>query len=207
MTIEAVIFDIGNVLIEWNPERHYDKRIGRERREALFNDMDLHAMNDAIDRGAAWKETVYATAEASPEWAPEIRMWHDEWIFMAAPAISHSVHLMRALRMKGIPVYALSNFGIESFAYAETQYEFLTEFDLRYISGHMGVAKPDTEIYQMLEEDCGFSGRSLLFTDDRAENIKAAKMRGWQTHLFQSPQAFAGVLVQHGLLSFQETIP
>ncbi|MEO0342595.1 MAG: HAD-IA family hydrolase [Pseudomonadota bacterium] len=206
MTVEAVIFDIGNVLIEWNPERHYDKRIGRERRDALFDSMDLHAMNDAIDTGAPWKETVYATAEHSPEWGDEIRMWHDEWIFMASPAISHSVHLLRELRMKGVPVFALSNFGKETFAYAETQYDFLQEFDKRYISGHMGVIKPDQNIYRMVEEDCGLSGRSLLFTDDRAENIKSAKMRGWETHLFQNSQNWAATLIQHGLLTFQETI-
>ncbi|MEM9716043.1 MAG: HAD family phosphatase [Pseudomonadota bacterium] len=207
MTIEAVIFDIGNVLVEWNPERHYDRRIGRERREQLFNEMDLHAMNDAIDAGANWKDIVYQTAEESPEWGDEIRMWHDEWIFMAQPAISHSVHLLRELRMKGIPVFALSNFGIQSFEYAETQYEFLQEFDRRYISGHMGVIKPDPKIYEMVEEDCGLKGRSILFTDDRAENIKAAKMRGWETHLFENPQTFAAVLIKHGLLTFPETIP
>jgi 2-haloacid dehalogenase len=103
-----------------------------------------------------------------------------------------------------VPVFALSNFGIHSFAYAETQYEFLTEFDRRYISGHMGVTKPSPEIYRMVEDDCGLPPGALLFTDDRADNIAAAQARGWQVHLFEGPQGFAQRLVAAGLLTAAE---
>jgi hypothetical protein len=88
---------------------------------------------------------------------------------------------------KGVPVFALTNFGIESFAYAKTQYDFLSEFDRPYVSGHMRVIKPDPRIYEMVEEDCGLSGSSLLFADDRADNIEAARARGWHAHLFEGP--------------------
>ena len=66
---KAVIFDIGNVLLEWNPERFYDWQIGRAQREALFAEVDLHAMNEAIDRGAPFLETVEAWARAHPAWS------------------------------------------------------------------------------------------------------------------------------------------
>ena len=78
----------------------------------MFKDVDLHAMNDRIDLGGPFTETIYDAAEEYPDWRDEIRMWHDHWIEMASPVIEHSVRLQRALRIKGIPVFALSNFGI-----------------------------------------------------------------------------------------------
>ena len=206
MQPSAVVFDIGNVLIEWQPERFYDAVIGVDRRRAMFADVDLHAMNDRIDRGEHFRDTIYTVADTLPEWRAEIRMWHDNWIEMASPAIDRSVRLLRMLRTKGVPVFTLSNFGIESFAYAETKYPFLAEFDRRYISGHMGVIKPDVLIYQMLEEDSGLRGAEILFVDDRSDNIDAAAARGWATHLFETPAGWADCLVAHGLLSSSEAI-
>lgn len=205
MSIKAVIFDIGNVLIEWQPERHYDTIIGPERRKAMFDEIDLHEMNDRVDRGHPFKETIYAEAAKYPKWEAEIRLWHDEWIHMASPQIDHSIHLLRALRKKSVPVFALSNFGVESFSYAETQYPFLTEFDRRYISGHMKEVKPHHRIYEMLEQDCGIEPDALLFTDDRADNIATAQARGWKTYLFKHPQGWADSLVTHGLLTLEES--
>lgn len=204
MAIEAVIFDIGNVLIEWQPERFYDAEVGEDRRRAMFDAVDMHEVNDRVDRGAPFKETIYQAAEEYSEFRKEILMWHDRWIEMASPEIPHSVSVLRALRAKDVPVFALSNFGIGSFEYAETKYPFLKEFDRRYVSGYMGVVKPAATIYQMLEDDCGVAPSAMLFADDRDENIEAAKSRGWQTHLFDGPQGWADRLVAEGLLSAAE---
>jgi len=198
--VKAVIFDIGNVLIEWQPERFYDSVIGPERRKVMFDEIDLHGINDVVDRGGNFRETIYAAAETCPDWRDEIRMWHDRWIEMAAPAIDHSVRLLRALRTTDVSVFALTNFGIQTFEVAEPVYPFLGDFDRRYISGHMGVIKPETQIYEMVEADCGFDPATLLFADDRADNIQAAADRGWQTHLFDGPQGWADRLVAEGLL-------
>ncbi|MBS1302103.1 HAD family phosphatase [Loktanella sp. SALINAS62] len=201
MTAKAVIFDIGNVLIEWQPERFYDSRIGALRRREMFAAVDLHTMNDGVDRGDDFAAAVAAMADANPDWRAEIMMWHDNWAQMASPDIPHSVRLLQALRGAGVPVFALSNFGIQTFALAETIYPFLRDFDRRYISGHMGVIKPDPEIYRMVETDCGVDPADLLFTDDRADNIAMADQRGWQTHLFADSQGFADRLVSDGLLT------
>jgi 2-haloacid dehalogenase len=200
MTIDAVIFDIGNVLIEWNPERYYDRVIGEERRRRMFAEVDLHAMNDRVDLGEDFTATIYATAEAYPAWRDEIRQWHDNWIELASPVIEPSVALLRALRAQGVPVFALTNFGIGSFAYARTKYPFLDEFDRRYVSGHMGVIKPDPRIYEMVEEDCGVAPERLLFADDRPDNIRAAEARGWKAHLFDGAEGWAARLRAEGLL-------
>lgn len=204
MTPEAVIFDIGNVLIEWQPERFYDRVIGEARRKEMFASVDLHGMNDKIDMGGDFKEVIYDTAEDYPQFRDEIRMWYDNWIELASPVIDHSVRLLRALRSKGVPVFTLTNFGPASFAYAETQFDFLTEFDRRYISGHMGVIKPNPRIYEMVEEDCGIVPEALLFADDRVDNVDMARSRGWQVHLFEGPQGWADVLVAKGLLTESE---
>ena len=198
----AVVFDIGNVLIEWQPERFFDREIGVDARKAMFADVDLHAMNDLVDQGQNWRDTVYSCADAHPKHAQAIRLWHDRWLEMASPAIDPCVDLLRALRQNNVPVLALSNFGIETFALAEKAYPFLSEFDQRWISGHLGVTKPDPRIYQMLEETCGFAPHDLLFADDRAENIDAAATRGWATHLFEGAEGWAKRLVEEGLLPF-----
>lgn len=197
---DAVVFDVGNVLIEWQPERYYDATIGEDRRRAMFAALDLHGMNDDVDKGAHFQDTVTAFAKANPDWHAEIMMWHDNWLDMAQPAIPASVDALRALRAKGVSVFALSNFGIQTFEIAKPVYPFLSEFDRPYISGYMGVTKPDARIYQMVEEDCGLPPSTLLFADDRAENIDAAKARGWQTHLFDGPDGFVARLTSEGLI-------
>lgn len=200
MPIEAVIFDIGNVLIEWQPERYYDRVIGEDRRRAMFSEVDLHGMNDLVDQGHHFTYTIYSWAEKYPEWRDEIRMWHDDWIEMAAPAIPHSVRLLRALRSNRVPVFALTNFGVQNFDYATSVYPFLNEFDRQYVSGRMKAVKPHQPIYEMVEADCGLSPSTLLFADDRIDNIETAQARGWQTHHFVDAQGWADRLVADGLL-------
>ena len=95
--------------------------------------------------------------------------------------------MMRALKAKDMPVFALTNFGDQSFAYAQSEYVFLSEFDRTYVSGRMKVIKPDPAIYEMVEADCGIAPERLFFIDDRTENIEAAKARGWQVHHFTGP--------------------
>lgn len=204
LTPQAIIFDIGNVLITWQPEDRLDAIIGRPRREALFAAVDLHHMNELVDRGGDFQGVIYETADRFPEFRDEIRLWHDRWLDLATPVINHSVRLLYALKANGIPVFALSNFGVGSFALTEKEHDFLRVFDRRYISGHMGVTKPSAEIYARVEADCAIAPERLLFTDDRLENIDAAKARGWQTHHFKSPEGLARRLVAAGALQEEQ---
>ena len=206
MSVQAVIFDIGNVLIEWQPERFYDATIGPDRRRSMFADVDLHAMNDRVDSGGDFAGEIQRTASEFPAHAEAILMWHSHWLDMARPEIPHSVRLLRALRARSVPVFALSNFGLEPFQMARGVYPFLEEFDRLFLSGEMGLTKPAPRIYEMLEDRSGLPPASLLFTDDRAENIAAAAARGWQTHLFDGPDEWAQRLVAEGLLQQSEAI-
>lgn len=199
--IKAVVFDIGNVLIEWKPERFYDATIGEDRRRAMFSTVDLHGMNDLVDRGGDFTDTIYDWAEKYPDWRDEIRMWHDNWLELATPQIPHSVRLMRALRARGVPCFILSNIGVRTWEIAVEEYPFLAEFDHAYVSGQMRMAKPDADIYAAVEQHCGIAPGQLIFADDRQDNIDTAAARGWQTHLFTGPQGWADRLVAEGLLS------
>lgn len=201
MKPQAVVFDIGNVLIEWQPERFFDSVIGPKRRRAMFAAVDLHAMNDRVDRGETFIDVIKETAKETPDWQTEIMLWHDRWLDMAAPAIDHSVRLMGALQAQGVPVFSLTNFGIQTYELARTRYPFLSAFDRDFISGHIGTIKPDPVIYETLEAQSKLPPQALLFTDDRSENIAAAAARGWQTHHFTGPQGWAGRLVHEGLLN------
>jgi 2-haloacid dehalogenase len=188
MTVEAVVFDIGRVLIEWDPERFYDRMLGEERRRTFFATVPIHAMNERVDLGEVWAEAVAALAREHPDWAEEIGHWHHRWIEMASPEIPRSVRLLRALKARRVPVFALTNFGRET-------------FDRAFVSGRLRLAKPDPAIYEVVERESGFSGPALLFTDDRPENVEAAARRGWRTHLFEGPDGLAERLVAEGLLT------
>jgi 2-haloacid dehalogenase len=201
---QAVIFDIGNVLIGWDAERFYDARIGQARREHFMAEVPIHAANIAVDAGAPFHATIYGLAERHPDWAPEIRWWHDHWLEMVGPVIHGSVDLLRALRAKGVPVFALSNFGRETFVLAAAEFDFLNEFDRTYVSGHLGVIKPDPAIYEMVERDLGMAPQALIFVDDKAENIDMALARGWRGHIFDGHQGWARRLVAEGLLTQDE---
>jgi 2-haloacid dehalogenase len=201
MQPEAVIFDIGNVLTRWQPEAFYDRVIGEDRRRALFTEVDLHGMNEIVDAGGLFRETIYDWADRHHGWAPEIRMWYDRWIELASPRIEPSIALLRTLRAKGVPVFSLTNFGSYSYEEARTKLDFLSEFDREYVSGRMGVTKPDPRIFAMVEEDCGIAPDRLLFADDKADNITAAARRGWRTHQFETWQGWAARLVAEGLLT------
>jgi len=202
--IKAVVFDIGNVLIEWQPERYFDAAFGAARRRVLFDAVDLHAMMNRIDEGAPFANEVARTAATHPAFAAEILHIRDHWAALAQPEIPHSVRLLKALKSRGIPVFALSNFGSDNFPLSAAQFPFLNMFDRRYISGVMGLKKPDPAIYVAVETDCALPPETLLFADDRAENIAAAAARGWATHLFETPEGFAQTLVARGLLTEKE---
>ena len=204
MTPEAVVFDIGNVLIEWNPERFYDSRLGEAGRRALFAETGIEAMNLRVDAGAPFRATVEAHAAAHPKWAAQILWWYDHWIEMASPRIEGSITCLRALRAKGVPVFALTNFGDDSFDYAQSQYDFLREFDRFYVSARLGAIKPDPAIYEVVERDSGIAPGALIFADDKAENVAAALARGWKAHQFTGWQGWATRLVAEGLLTKAE---
>jgi len=206
MPIEAVVFDIGNVLVEWHPTRPFDRLLGKARREALFAKVDFDGMNIRSDAGEEdmWSG-VDALARAHPEDAADIRLWSTHWIDMFEPDLPRSGRLLLALKSKGIPVFALSNFGDRTFDLGQTKYPILTAFDRFFISARLGMMKPDPAIYAEVEATTGQAPETLLFVDDRPENIDAALARGWHGHLFTDEAGLAHRIVTEGLLTEGES--
>ena len=198
--VEAVVWDIGNVFAYWEPEDYYDNLIGPEKRAALFAEADLYEMNLAIDLGANCKETAYAQAEKFPQWADEIRRWHDDWAETFRRPVEGTAEVMHETKAAGFRNVALSNFGTETLETARGLHPVLRTFDQEIVSGHLGFVKPDPAIYAAVEKATGLDGRALIFTDDKAENIAAAAERGWKTHLFEGAAGWRARLVEEGVL-------
>jgi HAD superfamily hydrolase (TIGR01509 family) len=174
-----VVFDIGNVLVRWDRRYLYRKVFDDEQRMDRFLStalgMDFVSHTDVAEDFAA---AIAARAESFPEFAKEIRMFHERWIETLGEPIEENVALLRRLRAAGKPVYALSNFARETFALAERKHDFLSEFDDRVISGHVGFVKPDQRIYEILFELAGRRPDELLFIDDSAPNVHASEALG-----------------------------
>jgi 2-haloacid dehalogenase len=199
MTVGAVVFDIGNVLIRWDPAAHYDRVIGAAARCALFAAVDLEGMNLSVDAGEDLDAAVEALAAGHPEHARDIRRWRDEWLDFVQGPIAGSVALLHRLRAAGVPVYALTNFGHAPLAMAEAAYPFLRDFDRRFVSADLGLLKPDPEIYAAVERGTRLKPASLFFIDDRPENVAAAAARGWRTHLFRDADVLVADLTALGV--------
>ena len=199
--IEAVVFDIGQVLVGWQPEAYYEKRLGRAAKDALFAECDLHAMNHLIDLGGHSRDVVYAHADKHPDHADEIRRWHDNWIDLLSPDLPGTAAILRAVKAKGLPVYALTNFGDNTLEVAKQRYPILTEFDGEIVSGRLKVCKPDAAIYEAVEALANVPPDRLIFTDDSPANVDAAIARGWKAHLFTEPKGWFERLCAEGVLS------
>jgi 2-haloacid dehalogenase len=181
-----VVFDIGNVLLRWNPRNLYRKAFDDEARMERFLStalaMDFVAHTDTAPDFAA---AVEARAKAFPEFADELRLFHERWIETLGGPIDENVALLRRLKAAGRPVHALSNFAADKFALARELHDFLDAFDVAVISGHVGAVKPEARIYEILFERAGAAPRELLFIDDSPANVRAAEALGMPTIHFR----------------------
>ena len=174
-----VVFDIGNVLLRWNPRNLYRKTFDDEARMERFLAtalaMDFVAHTDTAPDFAA---AVEARGKAFPEFAAELRLFHERWVETLGGPIDENVALLRRLKAAGRPVHALSNFATDKFALARERHDFLNAFDVAVISGHVGAVKPEARIYEILFERTGAEPEDLLFIDDSPANVRAAEALG-----------------------------
>jgi len=202
---EAVVFDIGEVLLHWSPERVYARLIpDAEQRALFFRDICPPEWNAAFDRGAPMPQGVADHAARHPAHADLILAWWADWPQMIGPAIEGSVACLKALKARGVPVYGLTNFAAETFEIARARYPFLDDFDVCVVSAHVKRNKPEPEIYAELEARTGAAPRTLFFADDRPENVAAAEARGWHGHVFEHAEGLQAALIGHGLLNRED---
>jgi 2-haloacid dehalogenase len=174
-----VVFDIGNVLVRWNPRNLFRKTMKDEAQMERFLaaalSMDFVSLTDIA---ADFSKAVKERAKAFPEFAHELHLFDERWVETIGGPIEENVALLRRLRASGRPVYALSNFATVKFAIARRMYDFLGEFDHAVISGHVGVVKPDPRIFEILFERVGRRPEELVFVDDQIKNVEAARALG-----------------------------
>jgi HAD superfamily hydrolase (TIGR01509 family) len=196
-----VVFDIGNVLLRWNPRYLYRKVFDDEERMERFLatalGMDFVSHTDIAEDFAGALE---ARAKSFPEFAEELRMFRPRWIETLGGPIEENVALLRRLRASGKPIYALSNFARETFALAERRHDFLSEFDERVISGQVGAVKPDPRIYKILFERVGRPPSELLFVDDSIANVRASEAAGMAAIHFSPGVDLESELIARGAL-------
>lgn len=199
-TVDAVVFDVGNVLVVWDPRLLYRKLTDDEAAiDAFLAQVCTSDWNHRIDLGEPWAQLVAELVAAHPEQREWIQAYHHRWDEMLGDLIEESVVALRTLRAAGVPVYALSNFSTETWPIAVARYPVLTEFDDIVLSGDVRLAKPDPAMFALAARRFGVTPATTLFIDDRADNVAAAAACGWQTHHFTDPATLLPALARRGL--------
>jgi 2-haloacid dehalogenase len=201
MATDAVVFDLGGVLIDWDPRRLYRKLLAGEAAvEEFLATVCTPEWNAEQDRGRPFAEAVAELVERHPAHAAAITAYHERWTEMLGGEIPGTVAVLAELRAAGVPLYALSNWSAETFRLTRGRFPFLEWFDGLVVSGEEGVTKPDRRIFELLIERFGLVPAATLFVDDSAANVTAARDLGLDAVRFRGAGGLRRDLAARGLL-------
>jgi 2-haloacid dehalogenase len=200
--VNTIIFDLGNVLIDWNPRYLYRKLMKTEEEVTWFlENICTSAWNDEQDGGRSFEEATEILAKEYPEWEEPIRAWYGRWQETISGSIPGTVEILEELKSKKrFPLYALTNWSAQTFPWALDTFEFLHWFDGIVVSGIENCRKPSAEFYQILFDRYKVDPASTLFIDDNVKNIEGAEAVGLQTIHFQSPEQLRKDLTDRKIL-------
>jgi 2-haloacid dehalogenase len=198
--VRAMVFDVGGVLLDWDPERIYEELIPEpgERRRFLA-EIVTSEWNRRQDGGRTFAEGVRELAERHPEHAELIAAYHHNWVRSLGPEISGTVALLRELKAAGMPLYGLTNFSAETWPSALEAFPVLGELDGVVVSGMERTLKPEARIYRLLTDRFELDPATVFFTDDTPANVDGAVAAGWRAVVFQDAEALRRDLREHGL--------
>ncbi|HET7027242.1 MAG TPA: HAD family phosphatase [Candidatus Limnocylindrales bacterium] len=175
----AVVFDLGGVLIDWDPRYLYRSILPDEAAvDDFLREVGFGEWNLALDAGRDWDEAVEWLAERHPERRELIEAFRDRWEETLGDADRDVVAIAAELRAAGVRTFALSNWSARTFEVARQRFPFLADFEGIVISGDVGAIKPDAAIYRALLERFELDPRMTVFIDDRRVNIEAAQQIG-----------------------------
>jgi 2-haloacid dehalogenase len=199
--VSAVVFDLGGVLIDWDPRYLYRSLFDGDEAamDRFLATVCTPEWNRRQDAGRPWSEAIATLVAEHPEHAELIRAFWDRWPETLGDAIAPTVDVLAGLHQGGIPLFALSNWSAETFPLARPRYPFLEWFDGIVISGEVGAAKPDRRIYEALIERHDLDPASLAFVDDVPANVAAAEELGMRGVTFTSAAALRQDLESLGL--------
>lgn len=199
--IDSVVFDLGCVLIDWNPRHLYRNLIADEgERERFLAEVCPQSWNERQDAGRPLADALAERVDRYPQHAALIRAYYGRWEEMLGGPIEGTVELLERLHARGVPLYALTNWSAELFPIARRRFGFLGRFRGIVVSGEEGVIKPDAEIFRRLCARHGIVPARSLFVDDNPANAEAALRLGFRAHRFETPARLAEELAACGLL-------
>jgi 2-haloacid dehalogenase len=201
-TINTLVFDLGGVLIDWNPDYLYNKLIPDEKERKWFlSTICTPDWNEEQDAGRSLREATEHLVEKYPGHEAAIRAYYDRWTEMLGGPIQETVEIFRELKLRGrVKLYALTNWSAETFPVALEMYEFLHWFDGRLVSGEERTRKPFPEIYRLLIERFGIEPAKAIYVDDNIRNVLPARELGFIGIHFRTPALFREELVGLGVL-------
>ena len=195
------IFDVGGVLVDWNPRYLYRKIFSSKKEmEYFLTEVCPPAWNETLDAGRPFKEACDEKAKEFPQYAAQIDAYRTRWQEMIDGPVTGTAEIVKDLKQKGYTLYALSNFSAETFPATRERFEVFSLFDGIVLSGEEKINKPDAEIYRRLLTRYALKAEDCLFIDDNKENIASSQRLGFQTILFTSADALRKELAQGGYL-------
>ena len=202
MKINTLVFDLGGVLIDWNPEYLYNKIIPDEKERKWFlSTICTPDWNEEQDAGRSLQEATEYLVKKFPGHEKAIRAYYGRWTEMLGGPIHETVEIFRELKTQGrLKLYALTNWSAETFPVALELYEFLHWFDGRLVSGEEKVRKPFPEIYTLLIERFNIDPRQAIYVDDNIRNVLPARELGFIGIHFRTPTLFREELKRLGVL-------
>lgn len=198
--IKNIIFDVGAVLVDWNPRYLYRELMQSEDEvERFLADVCTFDWNYSLDLGRAWEDARAEVVGKFPQHQEMIDAYWERWLEMFTGPIHESVDILMDLKRRGYPVYGLTNFNHEKWQVALQEFPFLRLFDGRIVSGEVKLAKPDPAIYKTLLDTYKLNPRECLFIDDREENVQGARNVGIEAVQFVSPRQLERDLIAYGV--------
>ncbi len=198
--IRHIVFDIGRVLIHYDPHIPFSRIIpDDDERQWFFENVCTHDWNIEQDRGRSWHEAEALLIDSFPERAEQIRAFRQNWHEMVSHAYEGSVEVMESLIDQGRDVTMLTNFADDTFAEAQERFSFLNRPRGVTVSARVGLIKPDPAIYLLHTASFGLEPQHTLFIDDVPANIEAARASGWQGVLFTGQDHLARDLAAFGI--------
>ena len=197
---KAVVFDLGGVLIHWDPRLLYRKLLPDEESvETFLRTICTPEWNAKQDAGRPFPQGIADLASRFPQQKNLIEAWYERFEEMLLP-MEDSIEILTELHQRQVPMYALSNWGAETFTIALECFPFLDWFDGLVISGRVGMAKPDARIFHHLLKEHDLHAPEVAFIDDHLPNVEAAKELGFDVMQFSSAVQLRAGLVQRGFL-------
>jgi 2-haloacid dehalogenase len=197
---KIIVFDIGGVLIDWNPRYAYSKIFeDKQKMEWFLTEICSPEWNGKQDAGRTFAEGTAELTAKYPQYKKEIEFFYDNWTNMFGGAIQGSVDILKQLKAQGYTLYCITNWSAEGFPWARQHFPFLNLFEDIVVSGEVKMLKPDPKIFNLLLQRHNIKAEDCVFIDDNKDNITTASALGFNTVHFKDPQQLKAALAAFGV--------